>query len=44
MLVDARGVVRLVRRNRSIGDHVSASDLVEAALRLAVETRAAAVV
>ena len=44
MLVDDRGVVRLARRNRSIGDHVAASDLVEAALGLAVETRAAAVV
>jgi peroxiredoxin len=44
MVVDVRGIVCLVRRNRSIGDHVAASDLVDVALRLAIETRAAAVV
>jgi peroxiredoxin len=40
MLVDARGIVRLARRDRSIGDHVSASQLVDAALGLAIEARA----
>jgi peroxiredoxin len=42
MLVDAVGVVRLARRSHSIADHVAASDLVDLALRLAIETRAAA--
>jgi peroxiredoxin len=37
LLVDQRGVVRLLKRNRSIGDFASASDLVDAALRLAIE-------
>jgi peroxiredoxin len=41
-LVDARGVVRFIHRNRSICDHAAASDLVEAALRLAIEQRSAA--
>lgn len=39
LLVDARGKARLYRRGRSIADHPAASDLVEAALILAVETR-----
>jgi hypothetical protein len=37
LLIDRRGVVRLVHANRSLGDHVPTSDLVEAALRLAIE-------
>jgi peroxiredoxin len=36
LLVDRAGVVRLFHRSRSIGDHPPASDLVDAALRLAV--------
>jgi peroxiredoxin len=44
ILVDARGVVRFIHRNRSLGDHAAASDLVEAALRLAIEQRNAAAV
>jgi peroxiredoxin len=43
LLVDRSGVVRLLHRSRSIGDHPPASDLVDAALRLAVEERAPAV-
>jgi peroxiredoxin len=42
ILVDERGVVRFIHRNRSLGDHASASDLVEAALRLAIEQRSGA--
>jgi peroxiredoxin len=42
ILVDGAGIVRLTRRSHSIGDHVTASDLVDTALRLAIETRAAA--
>ena len=42
LLVDAQGVVRLLHANRSIGDHAPTSDLVEAALRLAIEARDAA--
>jgi peroxiredoxin len=42
VLVDAGGIVRFFHRNRTIADHASASDLVEAALRLAVEQRSAA--
>lgn len=38
LLVDRRGVVRLYHASRSIGDHPSASDLVDAALRLAIAT------
>jgi hypothetical protein len=38
LLVDRRGFVRLYRASRSIGDYLSASDLVDAALRLAIET------
>lgn len=38
LLVDTRGVVRFFHASRSIGDHPSASDLVDAALRLALET------
>ena len=37
-LVDARGVVRFFHASRSIADHPSASDLVDASLRLALET------
>jgi peroxiredoxin len=37
LLVDGRGVVRFFHDNRSLGDHPSASDLVEAALRLRLE-------
>jgi hypothetical protein len=33
--------VRFSHRNRSLGDHADASDLVEAALRLAIEQRSA---
>jgi hypothetical protein len=44
ILVDARGVVRFTHRNRAIGDHAPASDLVEAALRLAIDQRSAAAV
>jgi peroxiredoxin len=40
LLVDRRGLVRLLHRSRSIGDHPPASDLVHAALRLALEERA----
>ncbi len=43
LLVDRAGVVRLLHRSRSIGDHAPTSDLVHAALRLAVEERAPAV-
>jgi peroxiredoxin len=43
LLADTSGRVRLYHRSRSIGDHPPASDLVEAALRLAVESRGAAV-
>jgi hypothetical protein len=39
LLVSRAGVARLLYRSRSIGDHPSASELVEAALRLAVEER-----
>jgi peroxiredoxin len=39
VVVDPRGIVSFAKRNRSIGDHAPASDLVEAALRLAIETR-----
>ncbi len=39
LLVDARGKARLYQRGLSIADHPAASDLVEAALILAVETR-----
>jgi peroxiredoxin len=42
VLVDARGVVRFSHRNRSLGDHAAASDLVEAVLRLAIEQGSAA--
>jgi peroxiredoxin len=42
ILVDAGGMVRFSWRNRSIGDHASSSDLVEAALKLAIETRSGA--
>jgi peroxiredoxin len=38
LLVDARGVVRVFHANRSLGDHTPTNDLVEAALRLAIET------
>jgi hypothetical protein len=34
LLVDAQGVVQLYHRNRSIGDHVSGSQLVEVALAM----------
>ncbi|AKV00068.1 hypothetical protein AKJ09_06731 [Labilithrix luteola] len=37
LFVDGRGVVRLYKRNRSICDYLPASELVEAALRLAIE-------
>jgi peroxiredoxin len=37
LVVDRRGVVVFYKRNRSIGDHAPASDLVEAALRVAIE-------
>ena len=37
LLVDTRGIVRFFHASRSLGDHPPASDLVEAALRLAVE-------
>ena len=37
LFVDAQGVVRLYRRSRSIGDHPPASDLVEVALKSALE-------
>jgi hypothetical protein len=40
LLIDRVGVVRLFHRNRSVGDHPPASDLVLAALRLALEERA----
>ena len=43
LLVDRSGVIRLLHRSRSIGGHPPASDLVHAALRLAVEERAPAV-
>lgn len=39
LLVDRAGVVRLFHRSRSIGDHPPASDLVRAALGLAIEER-----
>jgi peroxiredoxin len=38
LFVDTRGVVRFFHASRSIGDHPPASDLVAAALRLAIET------
>jgi peroxiredoxin len=41
LVIDPTGLLRLYRRSRSIGDHAPASDLVEAALRLAIETRGA---
>jgi peroxiredoxin len=37
LLVDGRGVVRMYKRNRSIGDYAPACELVDAALRLAIE-------
>jgi hypothetical protein len=43
LVVDARGVVRLFHDNRSIGDYVRASDVVDAVLRLEIETQAGAV-
>jgi peroxiredoxin len=43
VLVDADGVVRLLRRNRSLGDHVSVPELLDAALRLEIESSNAAV-
>jgi peroxiredoxin len=43
LVVDARGVVRLLHDNHSIGDYVSASDVVEAVLRIEIETQADAV-
>jgi peroxiredoxin len=42
LLVDRAGVVRMFHKNRSIGDHPPASDLVFAALRLALEERGSA--
>jgi peroxiredoxin len=41
LIVDEHGVVRLHHENRDLGDHVSASDLVEAALRMEIEASAA---
>ena len=43
LVVDARGVVRLFRKNRSIGDYVPASDVVDAVLRIEIEMQAGAV-
>jgi peroxiredoxin len=43
LLVDRRSVVRFYRRSRSIADHPPASDLVDVALKLAVDTRSPAV-
>jgi peroxiredoxin len=42
LLVDGAGVVRLFHRSRFVGDDPRPSDLVEAALRLAIEERAPA--
>jgi peroxiredoxin len=42
LLVGRAGVVRQFHRSRSIGDYPPASDLVEAALRLALEERGSA--
>jgi hypothetical protein len=39
LLVSRDGVVRLLYRSRSVGDHPAASELVAAALRLALEER-----
>jgi peroxiredoxin len=43
LLVDAEGVVRFFHANRSLGDHASASDVVEASLRLEIESSRVAV-
>ena len=43
IVVDAHGIVRLFHDNRSIGDYVPASDVVDAVLRLEIETYAGAV-
>ena len=37
LIVDERGIVRLQHRNRSLGDHLPASDLVQTALELEIE-------
>jgi hypothetical protein len=42
LLVDAEGVVRFFHANRSLGDHASASDVVEAVLRLKIESSSVA--
>jgi peroxiredoxin len=43
LVVDRSGRVVLAHRNRSLGDHVSASDLVDAALRVSLSGRAVTV-